>query len=121
MRGLGVTGALLALGLAGCSEYVERRESLTQTSGEAVARNLLVHTIDPWPIEAFDPRITSSGARMQRVVRKYECGDAGTRGGQASSTTESTTTPTGGGGAITQSTTRDTSGPKTPPVIGCSD
>ena len=60
-----------ALYLGGCSEYLDRRDTLRRGTGEAVQNNVVVHTIDPWPRQAFIVPRTTSGERTQRAVERY--------------------------------------------------
>ena len=53
--------AVLALG--GCNEYLERRDSISVTSGDAVRQNVVTHVIDPWPRQSRNRNITLSGER----------------------------------------------------------
>ncbi len=58
--------------LAGCSDiYFDRRESLSFQSGDAVASNIAVHAIDPWPRAAANRNLESNGERMQRAAERY--------------------------------------------------
>lgn len=111
MRGVLHLVAALSVGLAGCSanEYVDRRETLLASSGEANARNLIVHTIDPWPREAFDARIADSGQRAAKGIKRYRCGTSQVPDG--GSQTESSSSGFASRGQIvinTQSSTRPT-------------
>lgn len=67
-----VLSAGIAALLAGCSDiYFDRRESLSFQSGDAVASNIAVHTVDPWPRAAADRNLASDGERMQRAAERY--------------------------------------------------
>jgi hypothetical protein len=70
--------ALLAAGsLTGCSEYLDRKETIAFSAGNAVQTNIITHVTDPWPVHARSKDIAFSGERMQRAVARYECGPAG--------------------------------------------
>ena len=69
--------------LGGCSEYLDRRDTIRRSSGEAVQHNIATHVIDPWPKQAFvDPK-TTSGERAQRAVERYRNPGAGSGSGSA--------------------------------------
>ena len=74
-RSLRLAAAALALSglLAGC-QSLERRDTLTLQSGDAVAWNRTIHTIDPWPSASNDTVIPTSGRRIARAVEIYESG-----------------------------------------------
>ena len=63
--------ASLALGCSGCNDYLARRDTLTVGTGEAVAANAAMHTIDPWPRHAMQVDPYTDGQRMQRAVERY--------------------------------------------------
>ncbi len=62
---------VVTLCLAGCSEYVERKETVSSSAGNAVHTNMMAHIIDPWPAHAQRTRIEHDGERMQRAVERY--------------------------------------------------
>ncbi|MBX9760267.1 MAG: hypothetical protein K2Y29_15930 [Beijerinckiaceae bacterium] len=55
--------AALALMLAGCNEYLDRRDSISPVTGDAVRQNMVTHVIDPWSRHSRDRNITLSGER----------------------------------------------------------
>jgi hypothetical protein len=57
---------------AGCTEYVERRETIAAHAGNAVAWNRAVHTVDPWPASAARTDIEVSGRRVVDAIERYE-------------------------------------------------
>ncbi len=69
---IGINAAGLSAGLAGCTDYLDRRETISYAAGNAIAHNQAVHMIDPWPAHAKNTRIDTSGERMARAVRRYE-------------------------------------------------
>jgi len=67
--------ALLGAGiLAGCSEYMDRKNTIAFSAGDAVQTNVVTHAIDPWPPGVQNTNIAFDGKRMQRAVAKYRCG-----------------------------------------------
>ncbi len=68
----GLALATLATVLGACSDiYFDRRETLSFHAGDAVASNIAVQTIDPWPREAGNRQIAFNGERMQRAAERY--------------------------------------------------
>ena len=70
LSGLGL--CLTALGVTGCEEYRARRDLIVVESGEAVAHNIAVQTIDPWPVESRDTRIDIDGERILIGTERYK-------------------------------------------------
>ena len=67
-----VSALALCLALAGCQENLVRSDFISSHAGDAVAHNLAVQTIDPWPQHAYDTDIATSSQRQSDVRRKYE-------------------------------------------------
>lgn len=63
-------GAVLAV-LGGCSEYIDRRDTIALSGGNAVATNTVVHMVDPWPRESADRNIAYNGPRMEGAFERY--------------------------------------------------
>jgi hypothetical protein len=63
-------GALLAV-LGGCSEYLDRRDTIARSGGNAVATNIVTHMVDPWPRESAYRNIAFNGQKMQGAVERY--------------------------------------------------
>jgi len=71
---------LLAAGtLGGCANgnaydphgYLDRRDSIELTAGDANASNIAVQMVDPWPRTAGNKAIAYNGQRMQAAVERY--------------------------------------------------
>lgn len=82
-RVLGVVLLVLGFGgLSGCSSlyfdddpfeyYRARRDNVTFGAGNAVAHNIAVQTIDPWPRTARNARIDVDGERLLIAGRRYQ-------------------------------------------------
>jgi hypothetical protein len=73
LRLRGIVPALLIAALLGaCSDiYYDRREGVSLQAGNAVASNIAVETIDPWPAVAANRAIPANGQRMQAAVERY--------------------------------------------------
>ncbi len=95
-------GALVALAalLAGCSDlYLDRRETLTQTAGDAVVSNRIVQTIDPWPPAAADRSYRFDGDKMRSAAARYRSGKIIQPRGLGTTSTWSNQQATQSGGA----------------------
>src|SRR4029079_19700573 len=57
-------GALLVV-LGGCSEYLDRRDTIAKSGGNAVATNMITQMVDPWPRESADRNFAFNGVRME--------------------------------------------------------
>src|SRR3954447_13709554 len=71
------TVAVVLLGascLAGCSEYMDRKDTIAFAAGDAQATNEATHIPDPWPVHSRNKDIAFSGNQVAGAVRRYECG-----------------------------------------------
>lgn len=63
--------AALFAALAGCSEYLDRRETISLGGGNSVATNEATQMVDPWPRASADRNIAYNGERMESAVARY--------------------------------------------------
>jgi len=68
-----VAVVITATSVTGCSEYLDRKDTLLLGAGNAVETNIATHVIDPWPKEAQSTYWTTSGRHAQRAVEAYDC------------------------------------------------
>ncbi len=68
-----IAPALLLTALLGaCSDlYYDRREGVSFQAGNAVASNVAVATIDPWPPAAANRKIAGNGQLVQGAIERY--------------------------------------------------
>ncbi|HZZ23749.1 MAG TPA: type II and III secretion system protein family protein [Roseiarcus sp.] len=74
------------LTVAGCSstvgfddpfaDYLQRTALVSTTGGDAQAANIAMQTPTPWPRYANDTNIPANGARLVKVITRYEGGAA---------------------------------------------
>ena len=105
-----------SLTVAGCSstvgfddpfaDYLQRTALVSTTGGDAQAANIAMQTATPWPRTANDTNIPANGARLVKVINRYETGSAGA--GASDSATPSAANPGASAG----------SGPTTGPATG---
>ncbi len=73
-----VAALLAAIGVAalgGCSDiYLDRRDTISLASGEAMATNRVTHMIDPWSPASANRNIAYSGEKMQTAAERYRTG-----------------------------------------------
>ena len=69
-----VLGAALAALLAGCSQYLDRRDAVSLNAGNAVATDKVTQMVDPWPRDSANRNIAFNGERMQAAVARYRAG-----------------------------------------------
>jgi hypothetical protein len=69
-----VAVVIVAGGLAGCSEYLDRRDALSVQSGNAVQTNKVAQMVDPWPRASEDRNIAFNGSVMGNAVERYRTG-----------------------------------------------
>lgn len=60
--------------LGGCRQYLEREDVISLNGGDAVAANKAMHTVDPWPPEAFKKHHNTSGKRLVVGREHYDAG-----------------------------------------------
>ena len=71
--------ALSAGGLGACANYepydphgyLERRDSIELSAGDANAHNIAVQMVDPWPRASSNRNIAFNGQKMQTAVERY--------------------------------------------------
>ena len=51
--------------------YLDRRDSIELTAGDANASNIAVQMVDPWPRYAGNKNLAYNGQRMQAAVERY--------------------------------------------------
>jgi hypothetical protein len=52
--------------LGGCSEYLDRRDTIAKSGGNAVATNVVTQMVDPWPLaSAIAPRGMNTSSTYQ--------------------------------------------------------
>lgn len=65
-----VAGAMLA----GCSDpglYLDRRDSIALSAGDASEANKVAQVVDPWPAHSGNTNLAFDGQRMQTAVERY--------------------------------------------------
>jgi hypothetical protein len=81
----GWASTLVAIALAatsgGCVDYLARRDSIADHAGNAVAANLAIQTIDPWPPGVGRTDIPVNGRRMVDAIERYQAPRANGNGG----------------------------------------
>ena len=77
---LALLAVLMGAMLAGCSEhladniYLDRRETVSPLSGDALASNRVSQMIDPWSAASAKRNIAYSGEKMQTASERYRTG-----------------------------------------------
>ncbi len=69
VRALALTAVLAAL--SGCAEYLDRRDGIALSAGDAVATDKVAQMVDPWPRVSADKNIAFNGAKMESAVERY--------------------------------------------------
>jgi len=73
--------SVLALTVAGCTDYLARRDTLILETGDALQHNSAVHVVDPWPRHAQRIERETNGERLQRGIERYRNPAAAEGGG----------------------------------------
>jgi hypothetical protein len=63
--------ASLLASLASCSEYLDRRDTISLGGGNAVAADKVTQMVDPWPRDSADRNIAYNGERMESAIARY--------------------------------------------------
>jgi hypothetical protein len=118
---LAISSLAASLTVAGCSstvgfddpfaDYLQRTALVSTTGGDSQAANIAMQTATPWPRYANDTNIPANGARITKVITRYESGSAGA--GASDSATPSAASPGGnaGSGPTTGASTGMTASP----------
>lgn len=61
--------------LTGCSEYLDRRDTIALSGGDAVMTNRVTHMVDPWPRESANRNLAFNGERMADSFKRYRTGN----------------------------------------------
>lgn len=99
IRGAVLTVALVSL--AGCSEYLVRRDSISPFGGDTVEGDKLVQMVDPWPPASADRDIVYNGVKMEGAIDRYKTGRViapnatGTSTSYAPASTQNSAAPVG--------------------------
>jgi hypothetical protein len=112
---IAISSLAASLAVAGCSstigfddpfaDYLQRTALVSTTGGDAQAANTVMQTATPWPRNANDTNIPANGARLVKVINRYESGSSGagaSEGGAQTSTSPGANpggAANGGGGA----------------------
>jgi hypothetical protein len=120
---IAIVALVASLGVAGCSstvgfddpfaEYLQRTPLVATSGGDAQAANIAMQTATPWPRNANDTNIPANGARLVKVINRFESGSSG-----ASESATQATNPGGsggGGGATNGASTGITASPSAQP------
>jgi hypothetical protein len=99
--------AILCFAVAGCAstvgfddptaDYLQRTALVSTAGGDAQAANIAMQTATPWPRHSNDTNIPANGARITKVITRYESGSTSSSGGD--SATPSAASPGGSTGA----------------------
>jgi hypothetical protein len=123
---IAISSLAASLAVAGCSstigfddpfaDYLQRTALVSTTGGDVQAANTVMQTATPWPRNANDTNIPANGARLVKVINRYESGSSGasaSEGGAQTSTSPGANpggAANGGGGGMTASPSPQPSG-----------
>jgi uncharacterized membrane protein YgcG len=108
---LAIASLAALLASAGCSstvgfddpfaDYLQRTPLVSTIGGDAQAANLAMQTATPWPRVANDTNIPANGARLVKVITRYESGASGAGASDSSSQTSTSSGGNSSGGGAT--------------------
>jgi hypothetical protein len=106
-----VAAVALDTTLSGCSDlYLDRRDAISLSAGDAIAGNEMSQMIDPWPAHSGDTNLAFNGQRMQAAIERYRLGkvtgveDSQQMSSASSSQPQNVTQVSVGGGSSSPST-----------------
>jgi hypothetical protein len=122
LRGAVAIASLAAfLTVAGCSstigfddpsaDYLQRTALVSTTGGDSQAANTAVQTATPWPRYANDTNIPANGARLVKVINRYESGSSGASASDSATPSAASQGGNTGGGAPNGASTGMTASP----------
>ncbi len=79
--------SLVLAALSGCSEYLDRRDTIALSGGNAVATNKVTQMVDPWPAASANKTIGFNGERMENAMQRYRTNSTYTPNGTLTSAT----------------------------------
>jgi hypothetical protein len=91
LRGLALTIAVAAL--AGCSEYLDRRDLISIQGGNAMQSDKVTQMVDPWPRYSANRNIAYNGEVIQHAYERYRTGHVTPPSGAGTSTSYQPSTP----------------------------
>jgi hypothetical protein len=109
----GALAAALTLGtvLSGCSDlYFDRRDTVAFGANNAVATDIALQTIDPWPPASANKSFTTNGPRAAGAIERYRTGKIIQPEGSSTSSARYESTPASGQGGAPQPIIGGTSG-----------
>jgi hypothetical protein len=110
---IGALAAALMLGtaVAGCSDlYFDRRDTVAFGANNAVATDIALQTIDPWPPASANKNFTTNGPRAAGAIERYRTGKIIQPEGSSTSSANYSAATTPGQGGAPQPVTGGTSG-----------
>jgi hypothetical protein len=69
--------AMIAATVAGCDEYLDRRETVTLGVGDSIAINKATQSIRRWPEASRDAYWPSDGERARIAIERYRSRSVG--------------------------------------------
>jgi hypothetical protein len=88
------------------ASYLQRKDTVTLSAGDASRANALAQTIHPWPHGVGDNRIPMEGTRAVGAIATYNCPNP--KQGPLTTTTQSQTQSQSGSGGSGTATTNST-------------
>jgi hypothetical protein len=79
--------------LCSCSEYLDRRDTISLGGGNAVATDKVTQMVDPWPRASANRNIAYNGEVMQHAYERYRTGRVTPPSGAGTSTAYQQSTP----------------------------
>jgi hypothetical protein len=71
-KGLGAALATSLCVLVCGGDYTSNSDGINPHAGNASARNVIVHTIDPWSARSRNTRIDVDGERVRVAIERYK-------------------------------------------------
>ncbi|MBN9673745.1 hypothetical protein [Roseibium aggregatum] len=62
---------LPAVLLAGCADYMSHRDTVSFGAGDAMQTNIAIHTVNPFPPQAYETDLDRDGASVANAQERY--------------------------------------------------
>jgi hypothetical protein len=122
---IAIVSLAASLGVAGCSstigfddpfaDYLLRTPLVSTSGGDAQAANIAMQTATPWARNANDTNIPANGARLVKVINRYESGSSGAGASDGAAAAATNPGGSGGGGGTNGASSGMTASPSPQP------
>lgn len=63
--------SISAVLLSGCADYMSHRDTVSYGAGNALEANIAIHTVNPFPSQAYNTQIDRDGRSVANAQERY--------------------------------------------------